>query len=148
MRSRAYIGAAAIAGRWFPIQPKIAPQPPDKDCAMTETPAIDLESHPLTHWDGPLGLPDFTRVRDDDFGPVFDAALAAHDAEIETIAANPATSTVENTIEALERCGEPLDRVSAIFWCRAGANTNDAIQSMEREISPKMSRHFSAISMN
>ena len=42
----------------------------------------------------------------------------------------------------------PLDRVSSIFWCRAGANTNDTIQALERDISPKMSRHFSAISMN
>lgn len=115
---------------------------------MTESPAIDLESHPLTHWDGPLGLPDFARIKDEEFGPVFDAALKAHQVEIEAIANNPAPATMENTIEALELCGEPLHRVSAIFWCRAGANTNDQIQAMEREISPKMSRHFSAISMN
>jgi len=115
---------------------------------MNDTPAIDLDSHPLTHWDGPLGLPDFTLIDDGDFGPVFDAALKAHHAEIEAIAGNPVPATIENTIEALELCGEPLNRVSAIFWCRAGANTNDRIQAMEREISPKMSRHFSAISMN
>ena len=115
---------------------------------MNDTPAIDLDSHPLTHWDGPLGLPDFTLIEDGDFGPVFDAALKAHHAEIEAIAGNPLPASIENTIEALELCGEPLNRVSAIFWCRAGANTNDRIQAMEREISPKMSRHFSAISMN
>ncbi len=38
--------------------------------------------------------------------------------------------------------------ISSIFWCRAGAHTNDTIQAMEREVAPKMSRHFSAISMN
>ncbi len=115
---------------------------------MNDATAIDLESHPLTRWDGPLGLPDFTRIDDSDFGPVFDAALKAHAAEIEAIAGNPAPATIENTIEALELCGEALDRVSSIFWCRAGANTNDQIQALERELSPKMSRHFSAISMN
>ncbi|ODT08878.1 MAG: peptidase M3, partial [Mesorhizobium sp. SCN 65-20] len=109
---------------------------------------IDLARHPLTHWTGPLGLPDFTRIEDGDFGPVFDAALAAHAAEVEAIANNPEPATVANTLEARELAGEALDHVSAIFWCRAGAHTNDAIQAMEREISPKMARHFSAISMN
>jgi peptidyl-dipeptidase Dcp len=109
---------------------------------------VDLDRHPLTHWEGSLGLPDFSRLEDADFGPVFDAALAAHRADIDAIAGNAEEPTIENTFAALELSGEPLDRVSAIFWCKAGANTNDAIQAMEREIAPKMSRHYSAISMN
>lgn len=114
---------------------------------MSSTP-IDLTSHPLTAWNGPLGLPDFARIGDDDFGPVFDAALQAHAEEIEAIAGSAEPATMENTLAALELAGAPLDRVSSIFWCRAGAHTNDRIQALEREISPKMSRHFSAISMN
>jgi peptidyl-dipeptidase Dcp len=110
--------------------------------------SVDLDRHPLTHWEGPLGLPDFSGIDDDGFGPVFDAALAAHQADIDAIADNPEAPTVENTFAAMELSGEPLDRVSSIFWCKAGANTNDTIQAIEREISPKMSRHFSAISMN
>lgn len=112
------------------------------------TKSVDLDRHPLTHWEGPLGLPDFLGIDDDGFGPVFDAALAAHQADVDAIAGNPETPTIENTFAALELAGDPLDRVSSIFWCKAGANTNDTIQAMEREIAPKMSRHFSAISMN
>jgi len=108
----------------------------------------DLAAHALTNWQGPLGLPDFTKIGDEDFGPVFEAALKAHEAEIDAITANTEPATVENTLQALELAGEALDRVSSIFWCRAGAHTNDAIQAMEREVAPKMSRHFSAISMN
>jgi peptidyl-dipeptidase Dcp len=111
-------------------------------------PAIDLSSHPLTRWTGPLGLPDFSKLSDDDFGPVFDAALAAHQAEIDAITADPETPAIDNTLAALELSGRPLDHVSSIFWCRAGAHTNDALQAMEREIAPKMARHTSAISMN
>ncbi|RWP64035.1 M3 family metallopeptidase [Mesorhizobium sp.] len=110
--------------------------------------AVDLAAHPLTTWQGPLGLPDFTRIGDGDFSGVFDAALTAHEAEIEAIAGNAETPTIENTLAALELGCEALDHVSSIFWCRAGAHTNEAIQALEREISPKMSRHFSAISMN
>ncbi|MBX3529454.1 MAG: M3 family metallopeptidase [Rhizobiaceae bacterium] len=113
---------------------------------MSET--IDLSRHPLTHWTGPLGLPDFPALKDDEFGPVFDAALAAHAAEVDAIAGNTAAATIENTLAALELSGKALDRVSSIFWLRAGAHTNDTIQGLEREIAPKMSRHYSAISMN
>ena len=110
--------------------------------------AIDLARHPLTHWTAPLGLPDFTAIKDEHFAPVFAAALAAHDAEIAAIAGNEQAPTVANTLEALELAGEALGRVSAIFWGRAGAHTNPQIQALEREIAPKMSRHFSAIYMN
>ena len=112
------------------------------------TEAIDLDRHPLTHWTAPLGLPDFAAISDEQFAPVFEAALAAHEAEIAAIATNEQAPSIDNTLKALELAGEALGRVSAIFWCRAGAHTNPQIQALEREIAPKMSRHFSAIYMN
>jgi len=110
--------------------------------------AVAKTDAPLTRWTGPLGLPDFTKVDDKDFGPAFDTGFAAHNAEIEAIASDKAAPTIDNTLKALELAGDALDRVSSIFWCRAGAHTNDAIQAMEREVSPRMARHWSAISMN
>jgi len=109
---------------------------------------IDLETHPLTHWTGAIGLPDFEAIGDGDFAPAFDAALAAHDVEIAAIADNADAPSIDNTLAALELAGEALGHVSALFWARAGAHTNDTIQALERDIAPKMSRHFSAISMN
>ena len=110
--------------------------------------AIDLATHPLTSWKGALGLPQFASVADDQFAPVFDAAIAAHEAEIAAISGNADEPSVDNTLAALELSGDALSRVSAIFWCRAGAHTNPHIQALEREIAPKMSRHFSALHMN
>src|ERR1700741_1472058 len=103
---------------------------------MASTKSLDLAAHPLTACQGPLGLPDFTCIGDGDFSPVFDAALKAHEAEIEAISANSETPTIENTLAALELGGEALDHVSSIFWCRAGAHTNEDIQALERDISP------------
>src|SRR5690606_29794020 len=110
--------------------------------------SLDLSNHPLAVWKGPLGLPEFGRIADSDFAPVFEAALAAHEAEIEAIATNREAPTIENTLAALELSGEALSRVSAIFWCRAGAHTNETIQKLEREISPRIARHYSRIFMN
>lgn len=99
-------------------------------------------------WDGPHGLPRFDQVKDEDFKPAFDHALAAHDAEIDEIANNPEAPTFANTITALEIAGDALSRVSALFWNKAGSDANDTIQHLEREISPEMSRHYSRIGQN
>ncbi|CAN7648263.1 M3 family metallopeptidase [Rhizobium sp. LjRoot254] len=111
---------------------------------MTE-PAINQA---IFNWDGPHGLPRFAAVRDEDFKPAFDFALVAHDAEIDTIANNPEAPTFANTITALEIAGDELSHVSSIFWNKAGSDTNEAIQHLEREISPVMSRHYSKIGQN
>ncbi len=102
----------------------------------------------LVDWSGINGLPRFDLVSDDSFGDAFDAALLLHEAEIEAIANNPAAASFNNTVVALETAGDELSRVSALFWSRAGANTNDVIQALEREIAPKMSRHYSKIGNN
>ena len=94
----------------------------------------------LVEWNGLHGLPRFDALNDGDFAPAFDAALAAHEKEIDAIAGNSEAPTFENTVVALEIAGDELSRVSALFWNRAGAHTNDTIQALERDISPKMSR--------
>ncbi|WP_181701121.1 M3 family metallopeptidase [Chthonobacter albigriseus] len=102
----------------------------------------------LTVWDGPHGLPRFSAVADTDFAPAFDVYLSAHEAEIEAIAGNPEPASFANTVEALEVAGEALSRVSALFWNRAGSDTNDTIRALERDIAPKLSRHYSRIGTN
>jgi peptidyl-dipeptidase Dcp len=111
---------------------------------MTET-RIDPA---LVEWTGLNGLPRFDLVQDEAFAASFDAALVAHEAEIDAIAGNQEPPTFENTIVALEIAGDALSRVSALFWSRAGADTNDTIQALEREVAPKMSRHYSKIGTN
>ena len=96
----------------------------------------------------PLGLPDFTQISDADFAPAFEAAFAEHDREVLAIAENGAEATFANTLEALELAGDKLSKVSGLFWNRAGSDTNDVIQALERDIAPRMSRHYSTIAMN
>ena len=102
----------------------------------------------LQDWTGPLGLPDFAAIEVDDFAPAFEAAMAGHLAEIDAIASNADAPSFANTVEALERAGLTLSKVGSVFWTLAGNDTNDAIQALERDLSPKMARHSSAISMN
>lgn len=99
-------------------------------------------------FDGPAGLPDFSKLTADRFEPAFEAAMASHAAEISAISGADATASFDNTVAAMERAGGLLRRVSATFHALAGANTDDALQAVERAVSPRLSRHFSAISLN
>ena len=102
----------------------------------------------LTFWDGPLGLPDFGALNDSGFDAAFELAMDAHNGEIAAITSNGAAPTIDNTLAALELSGVALSRVSSVFWLKAGAHTNREIEALERDISPKLSRHFSAVNMN
>lgn len=96
-------------------------------------------------WTGPYGLPDFDAFGAEAFPAAFDAALAAHRAEIAAIAADPAAPDFANTVEALERAGRALSRVAAVFFTRAASDTTPALQAVEREMAPRLAAHRDAI---
>src|SRR5689334_10277487 len=102
----------------------------------------------LSDWTGAHELSDFSAATPEKFRPAFDEALAGHRAEIDAIAGDPAMPTFVNTIEALEKSGRALERVSNIFFVLAGADTNDALQAVEREVSPLLARHSNALYLN
>jgi len=98
-------------------------------------------------WQTPFGLPPFATIRPEHIQPAFLAALAKHKDEIGAIIADPAEPDFANTIEALEQAGRALSRVGGVFYNLTGADTNEALQTIERELSPITSRHWSAIMM-
>lgn len=102
----------------------------------------------LAHWIGPYEIPPFGEIRTEHFRPAFEVALARHSEEIDAIAQSKAKPTFANTIDALELSGELLQKVGAVFWGRAGAHTDEAIQAIEREMAPRLAAHRSAITSN
>ncbi len=116
---------------------------------MDSATSSDLSARfPVFKWDREFGMPDYSAIAIDDFAPAFEAAIAGHEHEIAAISDNPEPATIENTLAALELSGEALHQVSAVFWSYAGANTNDEIQAIERDISPRLARHYSALFAN
>jgi peptidyl-dipeptidase Dcp len=111
-------------------------------------PALPANNPFATPWTTPFGLPPFAEIRPEHIGPALHAALAEHMAEIEAIARETAPVTVANVIDALERAGHNLNRAAGVFYNLSGADTNDALQEIEREMASVMSRHWSAIGMN
>ncbi|MDX2204623.1 MAG: M3 family metallopeptidase [Hyphomicrobiaceae bacterium] len=95
----------------------------------------------LSAWTTPFEVPPFDRIKVEHFRPAFDAAFAENLEEIEAIAASKEPATFANTIEALERAGKLLDRVSAVFYNLAGTDTTPEIQAIERELAPRYAKH-------
>ncbi len=99
----------------------------------------------MEHWATPEGVPPFDRIRPEHFRPAFAGALAEHEAEIAAIETNPGPPSFANTIEALELSGRALERVNNVFHVLAGADSNDALLAIEREMSPQLARHWNKI---
>ncbi len=102
----------------------------------------------LQDWDTPFELAPFDRISDADFAPALEAALKAHEAEIAAIADNDAAPGFDNVIGALESAGEALDKVLGVFFTVAGADSNPKREELQREFSPKLARHFAAVTAN
>src|ERR1700720_1319837 len=112
--------------------------------AVPDTPDNPL----LEDWTTPDEVPPFDRIKPEQFREAYARALAAHEAEIAAITADPAPPSFDNTIAALELAGRTLARVGDVFHLLTGAHSNDALLEIEREISPQMARHWNKINTN
>ena len=96
-------------------------------------------------WTTPFGLPPFDCIRPEHFPPAFDRAMATHGAEIAAVTGSAVAPTFANTIEALERSGRLLDRVSRVFCNLDSSNTNAALEAIARDYAPKLAQHQTKI---
>jgi peptidyl-dipeptidase Dcp len=93
----------------------------------------------------PYRLPPLDRIKDEHFKPALLAGMEEQRKEMDAIARNPAPPTFDNTIVAMERSGQLLDRVSTVFGSLTASNTNPTLEAVQTEMSPKRSAHSDAI---
>lgn len=96
----------------------------------------------------PFEVPDFTKIKTEHYIPAFEEGIKQHAAEIIAIAENTETPTFENTLVAMDKSGTLLDKVSSVFYNQFGANTNDEIKAINKEIAPKLAAHGDNINLN
>jgi peptidyl-dipeptidase Dcp len=96
----------------------------------------------------PFHAPPFDRIKDTDYEPAIEAGMAERLREVEAIANNPAAPTFENTLVALERSGQLLERAKAAFDGVTEANTNPALEKVQAAEEPKLAANEDAVYLN
>jgi peptidyl-dipeptidase Dcp len=109
---------------------------------------VDMTNPLLSEWNTPFGVAPFDKIKEENFLPAFEVAMDEHNKEIAAITDNAEAPTFDNTIAALDASGETLTKISSLFFNLLSANTNEKMQNIAQEISPKLSAHGDAISMN
>jgi len=96
----------------------------------------------------PYQLPDFASIRFEHLAPAFEAGLAEQRAEVAAIVADPAPVSFANTIEALERSGQVLGRVSRVFFNASSADATPETDALEAELAPRLAAHDDGIRLD
>jgi len=109
---------------------------------------VDKSNPFFSEFDTPFNVPPFEKIMARHYMPAFDKGMEEGRKEIEELLKNRKEPTFANTIEALDRAGELLTRVTSVFYGQANANTNDSLQNIEVEISPKLAAFNDEILLN
>jgi peptidyl-dipeptidase Dcp len=99
-------------------------------------------------WDTPFAAPPFEAIETAHFKPAYAEALAAHQAEVKAIAESAEAPSFDNTVAALEKSGKALRRVDGVFSQLSSALTDDALQAVELEMAPIVTRHWNDVFLN
>src|SRR5260370_39660700 len=101
---------------------------------MTENPFFET-------WTTPFGMPPFDRLRPEHFPPAFDRGMKEQIAEIAAITGSPAPPSFSNTIEAMERSGRLLERVSRVLFNLDSSQTHEEPVAASPEFAPHLATH-------
>ena len=119
--------------------------------AVAYTVAASAATNPFfdyKNWKTPHGTYPFNEIHAEHYMPAFEEAFKQGLQDIDNIVNNPAAPTFANTIEAYESAGELLTVVAGCFYNLTNSETNDTLQQIELELSPKMSEYSSTIRLN
>jgi len=100
------------------------------------------EGNPLLgEWTTPFEVPSFDAIEVAHFEPAFETSMGEQLGEIAAMVESAEPPTFANTVEALERSGQTLDRIEAVFSNLNSAYTNDGLQALAKEINPRLAKH-------
>ena len=138
------LASAAVAMATI-AQPGFAAPAKAKVATSATLPASNPFAKPSTL---PLQAPDFSKIKDSDYLPALLAGMAQQKREVLQIANNPAPPTFANTVVAMERSGQLLERANLAFSAVNGANTNDTLQATDTKTAPLFAAHNDFIYLN
>jgi peptidyl-dipeptidase Dcp len=116
---------------------------------MASCGSVDTHENPFfTEFNTPFGAPPFDLIDEEHYLPAYEEAIKQHQAEIDNIVNNAEAPTFDNTIVAYDRAGEMMGRLSPVFFGVRGANTNQRLQEIARDVTPMLSAHSNNVRFN
>lgn len=111
--------------------------------------AAQMHNNPfLEEYTTPYQIPPFDSIQYSDYMPALEAGIAQKKAQISAIVSNPAAPDFDNTILPLERSGEILDRVAAVFFALDESNSSPEMVAIAEEFYPAYSQFSDEMMMN
>src|SRR5664279_2377322 len=114
-------------------------------CKTKPETKVDNSNPFFTSFDTPFEVPPFEKIMAKHYMPAFIKGMAEGREDIKNLVKASTSPTFENTIGALDKSGELLTKVSAVFFSQTSANTNDSLQKIEVEVSPLLSAYHDEI---
>ncbi len=102
----------------------------------------------LTEWNTPYGIPDFGKIQEEHYIPAIEAGIRQQQGEIDAIIANTEAPTFANVVEAYEKSGAVLDRVSLVLFNISESDATESMQKIVEQALPLISVHSDNIFMN
>ena len=102
----------------------------------------------FTEYKTPFQVPPFSLIKIEHYLPAFEKGIADQQVEIDAITNNTAAPTFINTIDAFDKSGKQIKKVSSVFYSLNSANTNPEMQALNRKIAPLTTKHRDNIALN
>lgn len=102
----------------------------------------------LAEYSTPYEIPPFEEISYDDYLPALEEGISRHNAEIKAITDNDSTPTFDNTILALDRTGDVLDRVVLVFAALEESNSSPEMMEIAEKFYPAYQAHADEMMMN
>jgi len=116
--------------------------------SYTNSQEKNMDNPFFKEWSTPFQTPPFDEIKIDYYLPAFEEGIRLQKAEVDVIINNTKKPTFVNTIEAMEKSGKLLTKVSSVFYNLNSANTNDEMQSIAKTVAPMLSKHNDDINLN
>jgi peptidyl-dipeptidase Dcp len=117
-------------------------------CNTTKEQKKDMSNPFFNEYKTPFQVPPFDEIKLEHFMPAVEEGIDEQVAEIKAITDSKDEATFDNTILAFDQSGDLLTKASNVFFNQNSANTNDEMQALAREITPKLSTHRDHIMLN
>ena len=116
--------------------------------ACRNNPEVDSTNPFFSDYNTPFDVPPFEKIMAKHYVPAFEKGMDDARNEVDALLRNKKTPTFDNTIIALDNQGDLLKKVASVFFAQSSAATNDSIQKIEMEISPRLAAFNDEIQLN